>query len=571
MKRISKIILFVLVIGLLTSNFFIEKDTKADVLHNGIDHYSIINEDGSIEQFTYDEKVSSVYNLNVSNKESVKYNLSKVDSIKYGVARILGYVSYKEYDGTNKTQRSGYTHGSAANDAAFIGVLNKGKTVRVKQAGVYMDIPAENVIVTSYTSNSQVSYYLSDNGMLYHYYYYGDYNKSSRSRTLVGYTPSYLKNGVKYYSYDGHYFYTNYVTMLSDYKSGVNVYKNAVNKSSPYYNYYQYLSLRTPSKFSASQYNSYITNETKQRNIKSVLNNIGSTIVNNDKTYGVNSSLLLGIAINETGWGSSKYATTRYNLFGINAKDSNSDDAYKFKSVKDCIQYFTKTTMNDLYLDCREWRYRGAHLGDKQSGINVYYASDPYWGEKAASYSYFLNNLNKKVDYLKYDVVISTKGNVVFYKDKNFKKGIYSSGVQLNSKEIASNTNYYTYNIPFTVLSEGKNYYKIYSDTTLAKSRNVKDGGTKAFDVSRDYVYVTKEDVKLIHKNNAVTVYLKGDVNGDKKVTSLDYVLIRNHINKTKLLTGNALRRSDVNKDGKVSSLDYVLVMNHLNGKKKLF
>ena len=30
-------------------------------------------------------------------------------------------------------------------------------------------------------------------------------------------------------------------------------------------------------------------------------------------------------------------------------------------------------------------RYYGANLGDKASGICVKYASDPYWGEKAAS------------------------------------------------------------------------------------------------------------------------------------------------------------------------------------------
>ena len=34
----------------------------------------------------------------------------------------------------------------------------------------------------------------------------------------VGPQQSYMKTGTTYYSYDGHYFYTNYVTMLSDYR-----------------------------------------------------------------------------------------------------------------------------------------------------------------------------------------------------------------------------------------------------------------------------------------------------------------------------------------------------------------
>ena len=38
------------------------------------------------------------------------------------------------------------------------------------------------------------------------------------------------------------------------------------------------------------------------------------------------------------------------------------------------------------YLDpVTDGRYFGANLGDKGSGINVKYASDPYWGEKAAA------------------------------------------------------------------------------------------------------------------------------------------------------------------------------------------
>ncbi len=66
-------------------------------------------------------------------------------------------------------------------------------------------------------------------------------------------------------------------------------------------------------------------------------------------------------------------------------------------------------------------------------------------------------------------------------------------------------------------------------------------------------------------------VYLPGDVNGDDKVTSLDYIQIKNHIMKTKILTGDALKRADVNKDGKVTSLDYIKIKNHIMGTNRLF
>ena len=56
-----------------------------------------------------------------------------------------------------------------------------------------------------------------------------------------GPAPSYLKEGTKYYSYDGHYFYTysNFDSMISDYNNGTRT--NSVNPNSPYFNYYQYL------------------------------------------------------------------------------------------------------------------------------------------------------------------------------------------------------------------------------------------------------------------------------------------------------------------------------------------
>ena len=58
---------------------------------------------------------------------------------------------------------------------------------------------------------------------------------------------------------------------------------------------------------------------------------------------------------------------------------------------------------------------------------------------------------------------------------------------------------------------------------------------------------------------------IKGDVNGDGKVSSQDYVLIRKHIMGTKL-TGNELKNADANNDGNVNSLDYIYVKKMIIG-----
>ncbi len=62
----------------------------------------------------------------------------------------------------------------------------------------------------------------------------------------------------------------------------------------------------------------------------------------------------------------------------------------------------------------------------------------------------------------------------------------------------------------------------------------------------------------------SINVYAlpKGDIDGNGKVASMDYILVRKHLLKQALLTGDKLTRADVNGDGKVSFLDYTLIRN---------
>ncbi len=57
-----------------------------------------------------------------------------------------------------------------------------------------------------------------------------------------------------------------------------------------------------------------------------------------------------------------------------------------------------------------------------------------------------------------------------------------------------------------------------------------------------------------------VLAFSAGDVDGDGKVGSTDYVLVRKHILGQSLLSGDMLERADVNNDGKISSMDFVLI-----------
>ena len=59
---------------------------------------------------------------------------------------------------------------------------------------------------------------------------------------------------VKYYSYDGHYFYTDYAVMLSDYQNNTNG-QNAVNAGNAFYNFFQFKNMREATKYSGEELN----------------------------------------------------------------------------------------------------------------------------------------------------------------------------------------------------------------------------------------------------------------------------------------------------------------------------
>ncbi len=91
----------------------------------------------------------------------------------------------------------------------------------------------------------------------------------------------------------------------------------------------------------------------------------------------------------ESAWGRSQIANDKNNFFGIAAYDTSPyDSAKKFDDVDKGILGAAKW-IRENYID------RGRdHLGNKATGMNVRYASDPYWGEKIAS---IMMNINSRL------------------------------------------------------------------------------------------------------------------------------------------------------------------------------
>lgn len=104
--------------------------------------------------------------------------------------------------------------------------------------------------------------------------------------------------------------------------------------------------------------------------------------------------------------------------------------------------------------------------------------------------------------------------------------------------------------------------------------KNIKVSGNLKVKVNTDKIIGTNTRVEILRENEVVQTYickLYGDINGDGKISAMDYMLIKNKIMEVKDITGTIEKDvADVNKDGKISSLDYMLIKNDILDVKKV-
>lgn len=477
MKRLlMHIFTIFLCLGVTTQSIYATSSDNNDTLEQDFVGF---DENGNLNTYNIDELEQEV-------SDAMMSSLAVIDekAIAYGVVNFRVKASASEittYTNCENGQQ-GYINGYSMSDGAFLGYEN-GK-VKFKAAGVTGLVEPSEVGIIDYDSAKTVSCYKTSNGGLYHYVANIITNSDSYySINYVGNPPNYLSNNTTYYSYDGHYFYTSYNKMIDDYKNGV--YSNSINSNNPYYNYFQYLPARSKTSLTASQFDQY----TNQMVSSGKLLNIGSSLISNQNTYGVNALIMYANAALESGWGQSQIAINRNNLFGHGAVDSNPYyGANGYASVDDCIKYHAKMFISEGYCDPKDYsgRYYGSHLGDKESGINVKYASDPYWGEKIAHICWSVQNVLDVNEVNKYTLGIAN-GNVAFYTNPD-------SNLLFNSGNFSS--------YPIILLSKSNGYYKVQSDPTLNENRTsiTQDKGEYNFD--RYYAFINANSVYAL---NSVT------------------------------------------------------------------
>ena len=330
-------------------------------------------------------------------------------------------------------------------------------------------------------------------------YYYG---------IEIGMIPDGLKNGKNYYSYDSHYYYDDQYVMIDDYKN--NTHNRAVNSNTPYYNYYQYLPNHSKTNYSATNINQYIRDGlgfTKNvfgntLDIKggisvsnvSKLYGMGTYYIYAQEQYGANAILSLGLSRNESADGRSNIAVQKNNGYGQGAVDSSPfGSAYGFLVFNGSIYNHAQHFVTDMYENPNHAYYNGGHFGNKQGGWNIKYASDPFWGEKAAAYYFEFDKYYGYQDYNFYQLAVSKASVVARSEANNNSKAVYT----LKNVEI-----------PVIVVQEvvgetvnGSNiWYKIISDLNVNSNKDAYGSYAELYDWKNSYVYVPSSYFTKINK-----------------------------------------------------------------------
>ena len=529
MQNIFKKILAVLIVitVCISNSYFLTDVLAKEETTSTLDDYKDKTEVGAMlddnqEITTMDENgnVHPLEETDVINRRQVMDVQPRISNSSVAVVnfRTKSSSSYNTEYTEVTTGRAGYTNGYYAADGAFLGYDNESNPTKVKfmQAGVVGWVNVNEVQVLEYTSSAvnTLSKYYVKNGRIYHGISTNLASSNYGSALDYGPKPSYLKEGVDYYSYDGHYFYegstyASYAKMLNDYRN--NTRANSVNSSSPYYNYYEYLSHRSITAYSAAELNnaiaSMVTASENSYGRTSKLRNMADAFIENQNKYGTNALLMIGVAANESAWGCSRIAAEKNNLFGHAAYDSDpGGSANGYSSVEYSIYYHSSQFISKGYLDpVTDGRYFGANLGDKGSGINVKYASDPYWGEKAAAVCWKIDSYLGSKDSYKYTIgikdTINTNHSVI-----NIKSDAVSNSNTLYSTYPKSKTtslkNQAPANYPFIILKNGEknNYYKIQSDGAVNSNRTgiINTPSQAEYSFDKDYGYIPKSSVTVV-------------------------------------------------------------------------
>ena len=232
--------------------------------------------------------------------------------------------------------------------------------IPVQVAGLTGYVNASQVTAVD-SSNTFIPDYVSDGTYVYHRY-------SPYTKVMVAHHNANMQIGKSYYSADG----INFGTFKLDHP-------------------FQFSNLKSRTNYTAADINRLYSIMGAS---DSKLAGKGATFKAAEQRYGVNALYLVAHSALESAWGRSNIAKDKNNFFGISAyDDSPYTSATKYDNVDSGIMGAARW-INERYLHNSGYPANGAYLGNKAGGMNVNYATAPYWGESIASIMF---NANEKL------------------------------------------------------------------------------------------------------------------------------------------------------------------------------
>lgn len=296
--------------------------------------------------------------------------------------------------------------------------------------------------------------------------------------------PSWLPNGT-YYSPNGINFYSDpdlKIPMLDNGQIG------------NFYNYFSYLNLRSKTKYTAQEIDSYLAyydaNNSFDYSI-SKMKDQAATFISSQNTYGMNALLIYAFGIHESSYGTSAIALAKNNLFGYGASTSNPSDAFSYASIEESVKIHMGRQMR-YYLDYSNSNlFYGSNFGNKGIGANTRYADDPFWSTKIAGHAYRIDRYLGFKDYNAYQIgILDPNVSNTIYQDRDLSTPLYS--IMDRAK-----------NYPFTINTIYNNVYYIQSTNPISPTTytliTTSTTGEIPYDFDISKAYIASNQVKLVN------------------------------------------------------------------------
>ena len=155
------------------------------------------------------------------------------------------------------------------------------------------------------------------------------------------------------------------------------------------------MALNKPSGLTLEQFEKIFENEKKDK--KGTFKENAKYFYYVEKVYGINGVFAAAVGIHESGWGTSRIATNKKNLFGYGAYDMNAyASAYEYNGYAAGIDMIARVLMKNYLHPKGTTIYNGEiasgkyYNGNTVSGVNKKYATDTNWANSVYTWMKFL-------------------------------------------------------------------------------------------------------------------------------------------------------------------------------------